>query len=150
MSESLENNSTQNIEQKEEIKKEEKKKKNSKDKEKNKEKETQKKEGNLIKPTEDIKDKKSADKIKKCIKIKTGIVFGISALLIILFWYYVSAFCCVFKNSQGQYFLNVAGAFILCNIWPFVTSLLSPPLRIYGIKHKSPCAYKASQIIAYI
>ena len=37
-----------------EIKKEEKKKKNSKDKEKNKEKETQKKEGNLIKPTEDI------------------------------------------------------------------------------------------------
>ena len=96
------------------------------------------------------KDKKSADKIKKCIKIKTGIVFGISALLIILFWYYVSAFCCVFKNSQVQYFLNVAGAFILCNIWPFVTSLLSPPLRIYGIKHKSPCAYKASQIIAYI
>ena len=96
------------------------------------------------------KDKNSVDKIKKCIKIKTAILFCVSAVLIILSWYYVSAFCSVFKNSQGQYFLNVAGAFIICNIWPFITSLLAPPLRIYGIKHESPCAYKASQIISYI
>ena len=96
------------------------------------------------------KNPNSAEKIKRCIKIKTAILLGVSAALIILFWYYVSAFCSVFKNSQGQYLLNVIAAFIVCNIWPFVTSLIAPSLRLYSIKHDSPCIYKASKIISYI
>ena len=90
------------------------------------------------------------EKTKKALKIKLIILFVISGVLIALCWYYVSAFCAVFKNSQGHYFVNVLVAFIVCNLWPCVTSLIPPLLRIKGLKGKSPCMYKASQIIAYI
>ena len=90
------------------------------------------------------------EKTKKSLKIKLIILFAISGVLIALCWYYVSAFCAVFKNSQGHYFVNVLIAFIVCNLWPFVTSLIPPLLRIKGLKGESPCMYKASQIVAYI
>ena len=94
--------------------------------------------------------KQLCDKTKKLLKIKLIILFSISAVLIALCWYYVAAFCAVFKNSQGHYFTNVLIAFIVCNIWPFVTSLIPPIFRKKGIESQSPCMYKASQIIAYI
>ena len=90
------------------------------------------------------------EKTKKTLKIKLAILFAISGVLIALCWYYVAAFCAVFKNSQGHYFINVLVAFIVCNLWPCVTSLIPPILRIKGLKGNSPCMYKASQIIAYI
>ena len=89
-------------------------------------------------------------KTKKILKIKLLILFAVSIILIGFFWYYVAAFCAVFKNSQGHYFINVLVAFIVCNIWPCVTSLIPPILRRNGIKNDSSCMYKASQIIAYI
>ena len=95
-------------------------------------------------------DKKKVDKIKTWIKIKTFILLGISTILIGLFWYYVSAFCAVFKNSQGRYFINVLIAFAVCNIWPFVTSLIPAALRKYGLERNSSCMYKASKIVYYI
>ena len=94
--------------------------------------------------------KKLCDKTKKLLKIKLIILFAISAVLIGLCWYYVSAFCAVFKNSQGHYFINVFVAFLVCNIWPCVTSLIPPIFRRKGLDNDSPCMYKASQIIAYI
>ena len=94
--------------------------------------------------------KKLCDRTKKILKIKLIVLFAISAVLIGLCWYYVAAFCAVFKNSQGHYLVNVLVAFIVCNIWPCVTSLIPPVLRIQGLKNKSPCMYKVSQILAYI
>mgnify|MGYP002623915799 CR=1 FL=1 len=88
-------------------------------------------------------------KSKKLMKIKAIILFIVSALLIGLCWYYVAAFCAVFKNSQGHYLMNVLFAFIVCNIWPFVTSLIAPILRLKAISGNNQCLYKASQIIAY-
>ena len=90
------------------------------------------------------------EKTKNILKIKIICLFAISGLLIGLCWYYVSAFCAVFKNSQGNYFINTLVAFIVCNIWPCVTSLIAPIFRIKSIKDKnSECMYKISQIIAY-
>ena len=96
------------------------------------------------------KDAANKDKIKKKIIIKTYILFGVSILLIGLFWYYVSAFCAVFKNSQGHYLINVFIAFIVCNIWPCITSLIPAALRKSSLNKDSPCMYKASQIVYYI
>ena len=82
--------------------------------------------------------------------IKIIVLFAISGLLICLCWYYVAAFCAVFKNSQGNYLVNVLGAFIVCNLWPCVTSLIAPIFRIKSIKDgNAKCMYKFSQIIAY-
>ena len=98
---------------------------------------------------EEVKNKLIV-RTKKILKIKLIVFFAISGALIILCWYYVAAFCAVFKNSQGHYLINVLVAFIVCNIWPCVTSLIPPILRRYGLDKNSPCMYKASQIISYI
>ena len=94
--------------------------------------------------------KKLCEKTQKLLKIKLLILFIISAILIGICWYYVSAFCAVFKNSQGHYFINVLVAFIVCNVWPCVTSLIPPILRKKSIDNDSSCMYTASQIISYI
>ena len=96
-------------------------------------------------------DRKSlAEKTKRALIIKLIILFIISGLLIAVCWYYVAAFCAVFRNSQIHYFINVFVAFILCNLWPFVTSLIAPCFRIPSLKNKnSKCMYKFSQIVSY-
>ena len=91
-----------------------------------------------------------AKKSKKLFKIKLIIFFALAGALIAFCWYYVAAFCAVFKNSQGHYFLNVFFSFIVCNLWPFVTSLIAPIFRRLSIKNNSSVMYKVSQIIAYI
>ena len=83
-------------------------------------------------------------------KIKLYILFAVSAILIGISWYYVSAFCAVFKNSQGHYFVNLLVAFIVCNIWPCVTSLIPPIFRKKALDSASECMYTFSQIISYI
>ena len=93
--------------------------------------------------------KKLCKSTEKILKIKVIILFAVSFILLGICWYYVSAFCAVFKNSQGHYFVNVFISFLVCNLWPCMTSLIPPIFRKQGIKNKSPCMYKASQIIAY-
>ena len=95
------------------------------------------------------KKPKLLEQTKECIKIKILILFFISFVLIGLCWYYVSAFCAVFKNSQGHYFINVLIAFIVCNIWPFVICLITTSFRKYGFIKKSSFLYRTSKILAY-
>ena len=98
-----------------------------------------------------IKNKtKTKEEVERIIKIKTYILFIISFILIGLCWYYVSAFCAIFKNSQIHYLINVLVAFIVCNIWPCVTTLIAPAMRKYAIKNDSSCMYNASKVVAYI
>ena len=105
----------------------------------------------LINNEKNLDNRRSlVNRAKKALKIKLYIIFAVSTLLITLCWYYVSAFCAVFKNSQGHYFINLLVAFIVCNIWPCVTSLIPPIFRVNGLWNGSKCMYKFSQIIAYI
>ena len=90
-----------------------------------------------------------ADKMKSISKVKLIVMYAISGALLFLFWYYVSAFCAVFKNSQGHYFTNVLVAFILCNLWPCVISLIPALLRKKALDNGNETLYKVSQIISY-
>ena len=90
-----------------------------------------------------------ADKMKGISKVKLIVMYAISGALLFLFWYYVSAFCAVFKNSQGHYFTNVLVAFILCNLWPCVISLIPALLRNKALNSGNETLYKVSQIISY-
>ena len=91
-----------------------------------------------------------AEETKKALKKKLIVLFVISGLLIVLCWYYVAAFCAVFRNSQIHYLLSVLGTFVICNLWPFVTSLIAPIFRITSLKKEKPCMYKFSQIVSYL
>ena len=90
-----------------------------------------------------------SEQTKLKLKVKIITLLIISFLLICLCWYYVAAFCAIFKNSQGHYFTNVLFSFIICNIWPCVTSLIAPILRLKSLKDNRECMYKFSQIISY-
>ncbi len=90
-----------------------------------------------------------SEKTRRLTKLLLFIFFGVAAILIAICWYYVSAFCAVFKNSQSRYFLNVLFAFLVCNLWPCVTSLIPSYLRTKAIKDgTSETLYKISQIIS--
>ena len=90
-----------------------------------------------------------AEKTKRCQKIKIAILFTISLLLIGLFWYYVSAFCAIFKNSQGHYLFSVLVSFIICNIWPCITSFIPVFFRKKALDNgTSETLYKISQILS--
>ena len=103
----------------------------------------------IAQSTDEVERTKIVEQMKKIIKIKLIILYAISGILIMLFWYYVSAFCAVFKNSQGHYFTNVLVAFIVCNIWPCVISLIPAFLRTKALENKSKKMYIISQIVAY-
>ena len=97
----------------------------------------------------DERDKKISI-IVKFMKIKALILFVFSFIVIGVCWYYVSAFCAVFKNSQGHYLLNTFVAFLICNLWPLVMSAITVCLRKLSLKKKSEGLYKVSQIVSYL
>ena len=93
------------------------------------------------------KRKALAEKAKKCANIKIIILYIASGCLLILCWYYVSAFCAVFKNSQKNYLINTLISFIVCNLWPFVTTFIPTIMRRKAIEKKSATLYKSSQYV---
>ena len=99
----------------------------------------------------DIKnEKKLYDSIKRRIKIKIVILFFFSINLIIISWYYISAFCAIFKNFQRYYLLNILLVLIIYNLLPCVTSLIALALTKFSIYLGSSFIYKASKIFNYI
>jgi hypothetical protein len=89
-----------------------------------------------------------AEKTKRCQKIKIAILFTISILLIGLFWYYVSAFCAIFKNSQKIYFINFSLCFFICNLLPVLTCFIPTIMRKIALMKYNKTLYKASQIVS--
>ena len=75
------------------------------------------------------------EKIKK-LKIKLIIYFIIVILLGLLFFYYVSAFCAVYRYSQKYWFFGCLESFAMDTSIALVTSLLLSLLRFVAIRKK--------------
>ena len=96
-----------------------------------------------------IDDRRSlAEKARRKATIKVYILYIVSFLLLLVCWYYVAAFCAVFQNSQGHYLLNFLLCFIICNIWPVITSFIPAFLRKKALDTRSSKLYKVSQIVS--
>ena len=94
--------------------------------------------------------KKEFNKFKIIIKLKFTIFFIINFLLLILFWYYLSCFCAVYKNTQGYLIKDVLIGFGISLIYPFLISLLPGIFRIKSLKDKNgnhKCMYYFSKIL---
>ena len=91
--------------------------------------------------------------IEKCIKIKFGIFFILTVLLLVFFWYYISCFCIVYKNTQLILIKDTLISFGLSMIYPFGLNLLPGMLRIPALRDinkNKKCLYKFSLIISLI
>ena len=89
--------------------------------------------------------------IKKSLRIKKIFFCIISFILMFFFWYFISAFCAVYKNTQIILIKDTLISFALSMIYPFGLNLLPGLFRIpslRAIKRDKKCLYKASKIIA--
>ena len=83
----------------------------------------------------------------KYINIKLKLFFVICLILLIFFWYYLSCFCAVFKNTQLYLIKTTLISYVISFIYPFIIYLLPSFFRIFSFKQPGECLYKISQYI---
>jgi len=99
-----------------------------------------------------ITENKVKDLIK-CLKIKFILFFIIDYSLLLLFWYYLSCFCAVYKNTQVHLIKDTLICFGLSLIYPLLLYLLPGVFRIMSLRAKNAnreCLYKLSKILQLI
>ena len=88
--------------------------------------------------------------IFKCLIIKFNLFFDISFLFLFLFWYYISCFCSVYKNTQKYLIKDTLISFALNLLYEFIINLLPGILRIQALRENNnnrECIYKISKIL---
>ena len=87
------------------------------------------------------------------IKFKFMCYFLLSFFMMAFFWYLISAFCAVYKNTQIILLKDILFSFLLNLIYPFALYLLPAGLRILSLKDKKKrlrIIYCFSNIIPFI
>ena len=106
---------------------------------------------NVLKLKEEEDDTKvSVEKFSKCLKIKFIIFFILEFSFLLFFWYYISCFCAVYRNTQIHFFKTSLISFGLSLIYPFGICLIPGTIRIPSLrteKKELECAYKFSKIL---
>ena len=77
------------------------------------------------------------NKFIKRIKIKFTIFFVLNFFLLFVFWYYLSSFCAVYKNTQVYLIIDVSICFGISLIYPFFINLFLGLFRIISLKDKN-------------
>ena len=96
---------------------------------------------------------KKSKRIKNCIQIKFVIFFILSFFLLLFFWYFISCFCGVYKNTQIILIKDTLISFGLSMIYPIGINLLPGIFRIPSLRAKKrdkKFMYKISGLIALI
>ena len=101
----------------------------------------------------DIKHEKNRNNLNakvliaiKFIIIKIIVFFICSIILLLMFWYYISCFCVVYKNTQIYLIKNVLITYLILLIYPFILCLIPGVFRISSLKNSGECFYKITQI----
>ena len=96
------------------------------------------------------KDKKfNSFKILRCIKKKLIVFYIFTIILYLFYWYFISAFCAVYKNTQKILFKDSLVSFVISLIYPFALYLIPASLRIISLratKKDKRFLYKISNI----
>ena len=104
-----------------------------------------------LKEKKDIGDiKKEIKRIIKYIKIKCLLLFIFGIILFITFWYYISAFCSVYYNTQIPLIKDNFISFFTSMIYPFLLYLLPCIFRFVALRNKSKCLYIMSNFVTII
>ena len=85
------------------------------------------------------------------IKIKIVLFFILLNLFLFAFWYYLSCFCSVYKNTQFHLIIDTLCSFFTSMIFPFILYLLPGIFRINSLRNKNrKYMYNFSKILQYI
>ena len=72
--------------------------------------------------------------ILRKMKIKLIIFYIMVVLISLFYWYFISAFCAVYHNTQGLYIVDCVISFIFFSIDPFIIYALVTLLRVLSFK----------------
>ena len=96
---------------------------------------------------------KKSKSTKSCICIKFIFFFILSIICLLIFWYFISCFCGVYKNTQIILIKDTLISFGMSMIYPFGLNLIPGLLRIPSLiskKKDKKCIYSLSKLIALI
>ena len=85
----------------------------------------EKKEKNKNPENIDIRRKK----LVKSLKIKFALFFIITLIILVCFWYYITCFCGIYRNTQVHLIKNTFASFIIAHVYTIITCLLPSLLR---------------------
>ena len=94
-----------------------------------------------------------SNEILKYLYIKFKLFFILSFLFTLFFWYYLSCFCAVYKNTQYHLIKDTLICFGLSLIYPLGLYLIPAVFRISSLRNKkknSECLYNTSKFIQII
>ena len=94
--------------------------------------------------------KKRAKNLVRKLNIKFILYFIFSSLILLFFWYYISLFCVIYRNTQIHLLKDLIMSFGLSLLFPFVIYLLPGVLRIPALSSKKnprPWLYKISKFL---
>ena len=86
----------------------------------------------------------------KCIKLKIIYFFLFTSFMIAFYWYFISCFCAVYKNTQIYYIIDSVISFCLGLVYPFILYLFPSLLRMLSLKYYNKnllYVYKISKLI---
>jgi hypothetical protein len=100
------------------------------------------------------KEEKNNEKILSIIdrmKRKIATFFIFTFLLLLFYWYFISAFCAVYQNTQIIFLRDTGISFLTSLLDPFIIYGITTLLRVISLsvccKKKLGCVYKLSDII---
>ena len=105
---------------------------------------------NYKQDTSKINIKERAKKLKKILTIKFTLYFIISFLFLLFFWYYISMFDAIYKNTQLHLLKDTLISIGLSFIFPFGIYLLPGIFRIPSLtvnNNKRKCLYNFSKLL---
>ena len=85
--------------------------------------------------------------IIRCIRIKLIIYFIFIFIFFIIYWYIISVFCGVYRNTQIAFIKDSSISFLASLVYPFVLYFVSACLRIWALRSSKKgckCLYKFS------
>ena len=105
-----------------------------------------------IKNSQRTLNKRNILNILKSIKIKLAIFFIFTSIFLFFYWYTITSFCAVYKNTQITFMKDSLLSFLLGNLYPFIIYLIPTALRILALRNAKSslnCIYKLSDIIPF-
>ena len=85
--------------------------------------------------------------------VRFNLYFAITLLLLILFWYYISTFCAVYKNIKILLIENTLLCLSLTLVYPFCFDLIPGIFRIPALRASNKdkeCFYKLGKVVSLI
>ena len=102
------------------------------------------------------KGKKKSQFFRECnetihmLKIKFSCYFTISFIVMLFYWYYITAFCAVYKNSQKNLIKSSLISYGIDLFQPFGTCFIAAILRRLSLKYKKKWLFCIQKILLFL